>query len=86
MMSKGLEAYTHLLDNIDMETYFVCNKDLDTIVKGLKALDIIISKRLNVDEIYHKDYEWYLLDHRKDDSKLIPTKEEYDLLKEVLYV
>ena len=49
----------------------------------LKAFDIIKEKRLDIDEIYHKDYEWYLLDHKNDDESFMPTKEEFDLLKKV---
>lgn len=59
-------------------------KELRTIAKALKALEIIKAKRLNIDEIYHKDYKWYILDHKLDDKSLMLTKEEYKLLKEVL--
>ncbi len=58
--------------------------DLAQVNKEHKALEIIKEKKVDADEIYHKDYEWYLLDHKNDDKSLILTKEEFDLLKEVL--
>ena len=81
-MNKGLETVEEIKEKYKDDNGL--QRRLSIIENELKALEIIISKRLNVDEIYHKDYEWYLLDHRKDDSKLIPTKEEYNLLKEIL--
>lgn len=63
-------------------------EDFDCLFKELrekrKVLDIILTKRLNIDEIYHEDYEWYMLEHRKDDVCLIPLREEYELIKKYL--
>ena len=67
-----------------LDKYYRLLKEDNETTKKLKALEIIVSKRLNVDEIYHKDYEWYMLNHKNDDKSLIPTKEEFNLLKKVL--
>jgi len=90
-MSKGLEDFKELKKTTCFYCQYHINEECvndkciwNNVEKELKALEIIVSKRLNVDEIYHKDYEWYMLNHKNDDKSLIPTKEEFNLLKEVL--
>ena len=93
-MSKGLKALDTFLKDICFNKNIVHkhpslyelkeNTNYKIIEKELKALDIAIKYRLNLDEVYHKDYEWYVLDHKDDDIGFIPSEEEYDLLKEIL--
>lgn len=89
-MSKGLEAFKTLLNNYSYHEYD--EGRVNTIDKELKALKIIKSKRVDVayflwcidfyDYEEGLDLEEYNLSCIKDEWKL--TKEEYDLLKEVL--
>ena len=86
-MSKGLEIFNKLLGSKG-----ISNEDFETIKKELKALEIIVNKRVNVAYLIYCietfDYEegfaleQYNLSCFKDEWKL--TQEEYDLLKGVL--
>ena len=84
-MSKGLEALKEIKNRWawhnpqhDLEDNF------DYIEKELKAFQIAIKYRLDLEEVYHKDYEWFMLDHKEDDIGFIPSKEEYELVKEIV--
>ena len=72
-MVEGCECYTK--ESLKWSDAIIIAK-----MKG-EALKIALEKRLNLDEVYHKEYEWYMIDHKDDDASLIPTAEEYDLLK-----
>ena len=81
-MSKGLEALERIAKG------YIDTDDIETISKALKALDIIIEKRVqiswfssllkNFPHYTHEDYNFAL----PDNMQLM--KEEYEILKEVL--
>jgi hypothetical protein len=99
-MSKGLEAISDLRFNIsysqDMD--YKENNDLcDVVEKELKALEIIVTKKVNLygDDLYangvyglnyYSTYEHYKASCEKlrYKKKNILTEEEFNLLKEVL--
>lgn len=83
-MSKGLEALCYLDDIAHGRKMSLDPHELKLIVeKELKALEIIKVKGIDIDILkYHKDLEHYNFAIRGRFEHL--TKEEYDLLKEVL--
>ena len=99
-MSKGLEAISDLRFNISysQDMKYKENNDLcDVIEKELKALDIIITKKVNLygNDIYangvyglnyYSTYQHYKANCEKlrYKKKCILTEEEFKLLKEVL--
>ena len=97
-MNKGLEALKRLSAVASMycDDCATSEEDLDrgmfekdyqavkTIEKELKAFQIAINHRLDLEEVYHKDYEWFMLDHKEDDIGFIPSKKEYNLVKEIV--
>lgn len=90
-MSKGLEALKYLRECLEQRYY---KEQLDTIENELKALEIIKETRVDVGLIkLSKDYDDYcslevikILSVGEDMvvKQRGITKEEYDLLKEVL--
>ena len=92
-MSKGLEALYRLANNHREEYLEKDNnliEDVKTIEKELKALEIIISKNVQIILLKNtKDFETYnkmlgAAFNKKDIKKMSLTQEEYDLFKEVL--
>ena len=80
---KGLEALKHIYLTATDRTNALCVMDYETIQKELKALEII--KKKNVEVKWLKiaaTLEGYNMD--KDNSDKL-TREEYDLINEVLY-
>ena len=84
-MSKGLEALNHIKEcaeqlNIKGIPTLFQKECYNNIEKELKALEIIMSKRVNVcwflRHKYLHQYNWNCAEEL--------TQEEYDLLKEVL--
>lgn len=87
-MSKGLEALERLTTFCGIYTeeqaQMVC-KDIDIIEKLLKSLEIIKSKQVDCYNIINSvDYKHYLVLMKEYDKSWLLTKQEYDLLKEVL--
>lgn len=85
-MSKGIEAFKRIGNAIDHAdeiawSYFE-EGDFDIVDKELKALEIIKEKQINIDLFNDTpnidEYNYWCSD------RAILTKEEYDLLKEVL--
>lgn len=76
MIVKGLEALQKLKQNNIDNSHLFDDELLNTIEKSLKALEIIIEKRVDVAMFFENNNS---VRHRK---KLTP--QEYDLLKEVL--
>jgi hypothetical protein len=104
-MSKGLEALNELCAHINAEdmgdeTYFFNGndeRDYKIIEKELRALEIIVTKKVNLygDDLYangvyglnyYSTYEHYKASCEKlrYKKKSILTEEEFKLLKEVL--
>ena len=90
-MSKGLEALERIVElakyDVDLSYDFKdLQNDKDIIEKELKALEIIKNKGLNVaylkSWLAKSTYEEYQEEHKGTIYEI--TKEEYDLLKEVL--
>ena len=88
-MSKGLEALKSLMNNVLRNDDKLCNKCVSIIEKELKALEILKNKPHISFDLFDtldtleeiNNYIKFMYGY-KDTSIL--TKEEYDLLKEVL--
>jgi hypothetical protein len=101
-MSKGLEALKQvaLLETgggPEFPVEYILPEQIETIEKELKALDIIVTKKVNLygDDLYtngvyglnyYSTYEHYKASCEKlrYKKKSILTEEEFNLLKEVL--
>lgn len=82
-MSKGLEALKDIRDSYIDSWYGVHRCEI--IEKELKALEIIKSKPVSTNWfVFYKDYDEYYLDCEYADTSKRLTKEEWNLLKEVL--
>ena len=90
-MSKELEALNRICEHLDLDDeYFYLKNgekaDYKVIEKSLKALEIIKEKRVDVRFLFQckslRDYNFIY--KGTNQSKLCLTKEEYELLKEVL--
>ena len=74
-----------IIENALNEYYRLLKED-DEMTKKIKALEIILKKKVNVyDEIYQtNDYEDYKENFGYTQAQFDLTEEEYNLLKEVL--
>lgn len=86
-MSKGLEALESIEMGFSYDNRILYDDEFIIIEKELKALEIIIKeKRVDIDLLLMadnvKEYNKYCHKYINIETQL--TKEEYDLLKEVL--
>ena len=88
-MSKGLEKLESIkrsfIFNVDKLVYNANKNHFKTIEKELKALEII-KKYVGIQESYDEIFPYDIVDKQyvSTSSGLIISKEEYNLLKEVL--
>lgn len=86
-MSKGLESLERLKNTLLAEGYWQdVLQDVAIVEKELKALEIILKKKVNVyDEIYQtNDYEDYKENFGYTQAQFDLTEEEYYLIKGLL--
>jgi hypothetical protein len=83
-MSKELEALKKIRDKADLEFFISLDEDFEIIEKSLKALEIIKEKGnfINLEHVEDND-KFYIYDNEYYMRNEI-TKEEYELLKEIL--
>lgn len=83
------KAIKHLEDDIPNIKCKECKEEHEQLLKWLKALKIITNKNIDIEKIKHlellKVYEFYVYcENQTRTYKLdLPTKDEFDLLKEV---
>ena len=86
-MSKGLEKLKTIrhIHDIECGKDESINKDFDIIEKELKALEII-KKYVGVQESYDELFPYDIVDKQyvSSGSSLVISKEEYELMREVL--
>ena len=84
-MSKGLEALEYIKKSkYDDCAYIADFASLEIIEKELKALEIINEKDVNIGAFRELDLEHYNMYARDILGTRQLTKEEYDLLKEII--
>ena len=85
-MSKGLEAYERILNNvhdIELDNPEQFDSDMLIIAKELKALEIIRTKHIDTAKLFLLTSAYWYNNFGKVEVIQI-TQDEYDLLKEVL--
>ena len=88
-MSDALEVLafgkkrTKVVATINNEDALLSKQEIEVIEKSLKALKIIKEKRVNADLLYYSKNLYDYSENIVGDNRML-TKEEYELLKEVL--
>ena len=79
-MSKGLEALESIIETF----YDKDSEDIQIVRKELKALEIIRNKNVNIVWLNMCFQEFYGYESYNRNAEIKITREEYELLKEVL--